>query len=95
MNESLGVQDTSVLTDADWAEINRLRKVLADQGPEALNKAFAELQRRDVILHARVAEAFFPNEFKEAFRDEMAAAGMDEDDLRELVRKLESPARDQ
>jgi len=32
---------------------------------------------------------------REAIRDEMAEEGLDEEDLRELIRKLESPARDQ
>jgi hypothetical protein len=32
---------------------------------------------------------------REAIKDTMAEVGMTEDDLREMVRKLESPARDQ
>jgi hypothetical protein len=39
--------------------------------------------------------AYFPTEIANAIRDRMAEIGMTEEDLRELVRKLESPARDQ
>ena len=38
--------------------------------------------------------AFYQNEVREAIKDQMAEIGMTEEDLRELVRKLESPARD-
>lgn len=95
MTEPLGVQDTSGLTDADWAEINRLRKIYDEKGGEGLNKAFAELMQKDLIRYARVVDAFFPNELTEALKDEMAERGMTEEDVRELIRRLESPARDQ
>ena len=37
----------------------------------------------------------FPEMAREALKDQMAEAGITLDDLRELVRKLENPARDQ
>jgi hypothetical protein len=43
----------------------------------------------------KVIGALFPDMVREAIRDEMAEAGMTEEDLREMVRRLESPARDQ
>jgi hypothetical protein len=42
-----------------------------------------------------VISAFFPKEAAEKLKDEMAETGMTLDDLRELLRKLESPALDQ
>jgi hypothetical protein len=48
-----------------------------------------------MIQYVRTMGAFFPDMMREAIRDEMAEAGMTEEDLRELIRKLESPARDQ
>jgi hypothetical protein len=42
-----------------------------------------------------VMAAFFPDMIREVIKDSMAERGMTEDDLRELIRKLESPARTQ
>ena len=39
----LEVLDTSGLTDADWAEINRLKSLYETGGRIALSKALAEL----------------------------------------------------
>ena len=36
--------------------------------------------------------AFFPETVREAFKDQMAKKGATEDDIRELIRKLESPS---
>lgn len=93
--DTLDVIDSSGLTDADWAEINKLQKLHVEQGVEALNAGLADLMGRDVVCYAHVIGAFFPNEFREAIKDEMANAGMDENDLRALIRSLESPVRDQ
>lgn len=93
-DEPFEVEDSSGLTDADWAEINRLRKIYAESGQAALGEALKQLSN-DPILYVRVMGAFFPNEIREAIKDEMASQGMTEEDLRELMRKLESPVRDQ
>jgi hypothetical protein len=93
--DALEIIDSTGLTDADWAEINKLQKLYAEQGADALNTSLADLRERDFICYVHIVGAFFPNEFREAIKDEMANAGMDEDDLRALIRKLESPARDQ
>jgi hypothetical protein len=37
--------------------------------------------------------AFFPDMIREALRDSLAEQGVTEEDVRELIRKLESPAR--
>jgi hypothetical protein len=39
----LGIVDTSLLTDADWAEINKLRRAHDEGGQRALSKALTEL----------------------------------------------------
>jgi hypothetical protein len=41
-----------------------------------------------------ILAAFAPTEASEKAKDALAELGMTEDDLRELVRKNESPARD-
>ena len=50
---------------------------------------------KDPIRFAAVIGAFFPEIIREAMKDAVAEAGLTEGDLREMVRKLESPAPDQ
>ncbi|MFB6449068.1 hypothetical protein [Bradyrhizobium tunisiense] len=92
--EPFEVADASGLTDADWADINKLRKVYAEGGSKALNNALRDLGA-DPVRYVRVMGALFPDDVREAIKDEMANRGITEEDLQELVRKLESPARDQ
>jgi hypothetical protein len=57
----------------------------------ALSKAMAELAK-DPIRYMRVVAAFFPGMVREAIRDEMPELGLTDEDIRELLRKLEGPA---
>jgi hypothetical protein len=93
-DEPFEVVDPSELSDADWAAINKLRRAQEDGGQNGLLKALDELGN-DPIRYMKVIGALFPDMVREAIRDEMAEAGITEEDLREMVRKLESPARDQ
>jgi aryl-alcohol dehydrogenase-like predicted oxidoreductase len=93
-DEPFEVVDPSGLTDADWAEINKLQRVYKEGGKRALNKAMAVLAK-DPIRFAAVIGAFFPEMIREAIKDAVVEAGMTEEDLREIARKLESPAPDQ
>jgi hypothetical protein len=43
MTDDLEIQDTSGLTDADWAEINKLRDAYKRGGLKALDAALAKL----------------------------------------------------
>jgi hypothetical protein len=88
------VIDSSGLTDADWAEINKLQQAYKEGGKRALNKAMAALAK-DPIRFASVIGAFFPEMIREAIKDAVAEAGLTEEDLREMARRLESPAPDQ
>jgi hypothetical protein len=94
-DRTIAVQDPSGLTDADWSEIGKIQKAHAEGGMKALDVALQELLDRDVLRHAMICGALWPDELREAIRDAMAEEGMDEQDLRQLIRKLESPARDQ
>jgi hypothetical protein len=38
-NDELGIMETLGLTDVDWAEINKLRRVWETEGTKALTKA--------------------------------------------------------
>lgn len=94
-DDPLGVEDSSNLTDADWAEINRWRQAYAIGGQKALSGVMEETSKSSPERYLTVLAAFFPDMVREAVKDSMAEIGMDEQDLRELVRKLESPAPDQ
>jgi hypothetical protein len=89
----LEVVDTSGLTDADWAEINRLKGLYETGGRKALSKALAELGESDPVRSIRVLSAFFPETVRDALTDSMAEQGLMAEDLRELIRKHESSAR--
>ena len=65
----LKVVDTSGLTDADWAEINRLKGLYETGGRNALSKALAELGESDPVRSIRVLSAFFPETVREALRE--------------------------
>jgi hypothetical protein len=93
-DEPFEVVDSTGLTDTDWAEINKLQRTYREGGKKALNTAMAELAK-DPIRFTAVIGAFFPDMIREAMKDAVAEAGMTEEDIREMVRKLESPARDQ
>ena len=78
--DDLGVADTSGLTDADWAEINTLKRAYDDGGDKAFGKALKELDDNPV-LGIRVLGACFPEMVREAIKDAVAANGMTEEDL--------------
>ena len=88
----LEVVDPSGLTDANWAEINRLKSLYETGGRNALSKALAELGESDPVRSIRVLSAFFPETVREALTDSMAEQGLMAEDL-ELIRRHEVSAR--
>jgi hypothetical protein len=74
-DEPFEVVDPSELSDADWADINKLGRALEDGGQKGLSKALDELAS-DPIRYMKVIGALFPDMVREAIRDEMAEAGM-------------------
>ena len=84
------VANVTGLTDADWADINRLKQIHKQGGSKALSKAMDELYK-DPIRAVCVMGAFYPNEVREAIKDQMAEIGMTEEDLPRTLRKLEEP----
>jgi hypothetical protein len=89
-HEPLEVVDSSGLTDGDWAKINRFRHLHESGDSKALSKAaFAELVEADPISFVRIMGALFPDMIRETRKDVLAEVGMTEDDVRELIQKLE------
>ena len=87
--EDLAIQDTTGLTDADWAEINKLRNAHKNGGAKAVKRVMQQLLAKDVIQYVRVIAAFYPDMVRETIRDQMAEAGITEEDIRELLQKAE------
>ena len=91
MAQKLNVVDASGLTDADWAVVDRVNRAFEVGGIEAF---WDELERLDDSVQAiTVASAFFPDLIREVIKDHMAEHGLTIDDLREILRKSESPDR--
>ena len=90
--DDLGIADTSLLTDGDWAEINKLKRAYDEGGEKALSKALEEL-KKDELRAFRVMAAFFPERMREALKDVMAERGMTEGDVREMASKLENQTK--
>ena len=86
------VVQTSWLTDADWVEINKLKRAYERGGQKAFWAAADKLGETDPFRWTNVVGAFFPNELREILKDEMAERDMTEEELRELLRKSERPA---
>jgi hypothetical protein len=85
--DDLGIADTSLLTDSDWAVINKLNRAYDEGGSKALSKALEEL-KKDPIRIFRIMAAFFPEKVQEAAKDVIAELGMTEEDFRELGQSL-------
>ena len=91
MAQKLNVVDASGLTDADWAVVDRVNRAFEVGGIEAF---WDELERLDDSVQAiTVASAFFPDLIRGIIKDHMAEHGLTIDDLREMLRKAESPDR--
>ena len=89
----LEVVDSSCLTDADWAEINKIKKAYETGGTKGLSRAMDELAAGDPIRRLHVLGAFFPNMVREAIRDHMAEMGITAEDLREMIEKTEAASK--
>jgi hypothetical protein len=83
-NDELGITEALGLTDADWAEINKLQRIRETKGTKALMKALDGL---DPVRYFRIMAAFFPERIYNEMKDLMAEKGITEDDLKEIVRK--------
>ena len=90
MGHKLNVVDSSDLTDSDWAAVNRVNRAYEAGGIDAF---WGELEKLDdPVLATIVASAFFPDLIRELLEDQMAEHGLTIEDLREIVRKAETPA---
>ena len=89
MERKLHVVDSSGLTDADWAAVNRVSRACELGGATAFWDELEKLQ--DVSLQLRVLGAFFPELVRAVIEEGMTEHGLTADDLRKAERKAESP----
>src|SRR5215472_9906906 len=87
--EDLAIQDTTGLTDADWAEINKLRNAHKKGGAKAVGRAMQQLAKDDPVRYVRVIGAFYPDMIREEIKDSMAERGITEEDIREILQNAE------
>ena len=89
--KALEVVNSSGLTDADWIEINKVRRAYERGGWDAF---WSELETLgdDLIVKIKVVGAFFPDAIREAIEDELAESGLALEDLREFLKKNEALA---
>jgi len=92
-DDALEVVDSFHLTDADWAEINKLKRAYETGGMKALSMAMDELAAGDPIIALHVLGAFFPEKIRESIRDQMAEMGITAEDLREIIEKTEAASK--
>ena len=91
MKHKLHVVDSSGLTEADWAAVNRVCRAYEAGGMDAFCD---EVEQLDEVFQITVAGAFFPDLIRELLEDQMAEHGLTMQDLREILRKAESPNRE-
>lgn len=90
--EKLEVEDSSILTDADWEILNEMVRRHGLK-TKALRRAFEKLAIKNPPMYARLLAAFDPRKTREALLDAAAELGLDDDDIRELIRHGESPSK--
>jgi hypothetical protein len=88
--DNVAIVDTSLLTDADWAEINKLRRAYEIDGSVGLSKVLKKLAS-DPVRYVMVTGALFPDMIRNAIKDRMAEMGVTKDDLKEMARRLQPP----
>lgn len=91
-NKQLTLKDTSSFTDADWAAWNELAPILETQGRTALLEELKRMVENNNPCGVHIAYALFPTAFVDKIKDQMAAAGMALDDLKEMLKNAE-PSR--
>jgi hypothetical protein len=79
------VVDTSGLTDADWAAIDRVNRAFELGGATAFWDELDKLD--DIPPQLRVLRAFFPALMREVIEEEEAERSLTVEDLRGLIRK--------
>ena len=84
--------NSSTLTDADWATINRLRRTYQRMGAKRLSGTLKKLAA-DPIRYVRIMGAFFPNMIREAIRDAMVEQGITPEDLNAIIQKHKMSTR--
>jgi hypothetical protein len=57
------VADSSMLSDADWAALNELRRTHETHGSKGLSEALIKLEKDDPVRYITIVAAFSPIRF--------------------------------
>ena len=90
--DDLGIEDTSHLTDADWATINKLVRTLRSDGIKALEKETRALRDENPVRFYTIMHAFSPRKTLEIIRDVAADLGVTEQEAKEMAQRMNSPS---
>jgi hypothetical protein len=90
--EDLGIEDTSHLTDADWAVINKLVRAHRNGDIRALEREMKALAGQDMVRYVTIMHAFSPRRTSEMIRDLAAELGVTEEEAREMAERMNSPS---
>jgi hypothetical protein len=85
------IVDTSGLTDADWAAIDRVNRACELGGANAFWDELEKLD--DILLQLRVLGAFFPDLMRQIIEEEVTERGLTVNDLRKRIRTRRKSAR--
>ena len=88
-----GIVDTSNLTDADWAEINKLTQASETGGQKAFSKALDELENRNPVQYFTIVAVYFPHTVIEVIKDNIAANGLPEEEFYDIAAANDNPTR--
>jgi hypothetical protein len=89
--DDLGIEDTSHLTDADWAEISKLRRAFRSDGIKALRREMRMLLNENPVRYYTIMHAFFPRKISEMIKDVAAELEVTEEEAIEMAEKMNSP----
>lgn len=90
----LQIQDPSQLIQEDLTEAFRWQRAYQSGGVAKLSRLMDELAETDAVQHFRLLEAFWPETVRKTIHDQLAGAGLNEEAIQLLTRKLESRLRD-
>src|SRR5438045_1313242 len=80
------VPDPTGMTDADWAELNKLKAAYESGEAKRCRRPWLGA---DPVRYVRVVGALFPEVVSERLRDLLAERGITEEDLRQMLREAE------
>ncbi|MET3907617.1 AraC-like DNA-binding protein [Bradyrhizobium sp. S3.3.6] len=87
----VSISDRTGLTDADWLQVNKLRKAYATGGRSALSEALEDFCSQNVTSYIRVLNSILPNKIRETIK---ADIGTSTGRYRDMITRLDLIVQD-